>query len=101
LSLSKPPASLAFSYGGFDASMLRQAQQPQAQQPQAQQPQAQPPKSPADETRSLSLSPASGFNTPAIGEILMVLSLALTGLSSTCWIFLHFLLKFVLDIVLA
>jgi len=28
LSLSKPPASLAFSCGRFDASMLRQAQQP-------------------------------------------------------------------------
>jgi len=36
LSLSKPPASLAFSGGRFDASMLRQAQQPQAQRPQAQ-----------------------------------------------------------------
>jgi len=34
----KPPSSLAFSYGHFGASMLRQAQQPQAQQPQAQRP---------------------------------------------------------------
>jgi len=29
----KPPSSLAFSCGRFDASMLRQAQQPQAQRP--------------------------------------------------------------------
>jgi len=38
LSLSKPPPSLTLSCGRFDASMLRQAQQPQAQQPQAQRP---------------------------------------------------------------